>query len=118
MGLSGSTATTRKTIGPIRENLQTRAFLLDLMKETVDVGRALGVDLPADYAEQRLQFADSVAYDMTSSLYHDLERGNPLEVEWLSGGVVQLGETVGVPTPMNRAVWDMLALHAKGGRPS
>lgn len=118
VGLSGSTATTRKTIGPIRENLQTRAFLLDLMKETVDVGRALGVDLPADYAEQRLQFADSVAYDMTSSLYHDLERGNPLEVEWLSGGVVQLGETVGVPTPMNRAVWDMLALHAKGGRPS
>jgi 2-dehydropantoate 2-reductase len=118
VGLSGSTATTRKTIGPIRENPQTRAFLLDLMKETVDVGRALGVDLPGDYAEQRLQFADTVAYEMTSSLYHDLERGNPLEVEWLSGGVVQLGKTVGVPTPMNRAVWDILALHAKGGRSS
>ena len=118
VGLSGSTASTRLTIGPIRENPQTRAFLLDLMKETVAVGRALGVDLPPDYAEQRLQFADGVAYDMTSSLYHDLERGNPLEVEWLSGGVVQLGKQVGVPTPMNRAVWDILALHAKGRRAS
>jgi len=116
VGLSGSTATMRLPIGPIRENPQTRAFLLDLMRETVAVGRAHGVDLPADYAEQRLQFADSVAHDMTSSLHHDLERGNPLEVEWLSGGVVQLGREVGVPTPVNRAVWDVLALHAKGKR--
>ena len=114
VGLSGSTATIRSPIGPIRDNPRTRAFLLDLMKETVAVGRAHGVNLPADYAEQRLAFADSVAYDMTSSLHHDLERGNPLEVEWLSGGVVQLGKEVGVPTPVNRAVWDVLALHAAG----
>jgi 2-dehydropantoate 2-reductase len=51
---------------------------------------------------------------MTSSMHHDLERGNPLEVAWLSGGVVQLGRTVGVPTPANRAVWDILAPHAGG----
>jgi 2-dehydropantoate 2-reductase len=114
VGLSGSTATVRMPIGPIRENPRTRAFLLDLMKETVAVGRAHGVKLPEDYAEQRLAFADSVAYDMSSSLHHDLERGNPLEVEWLSGGVVQLGAAVGVPTPVNRAVWDVLALHAQG----
>ena len=116
VGLSGSTGTMRVPIGPIRENPQTRAFLLELMKETVAVGRAHGVDLPADYAARRLDFADSVAPDMTSSLYHDLERGNPLEVEWLSGGVVKLGEAVGVATPANRAVWDILALHAQGRR--
>jgi 2-dehydropantoate 2-reductase len=114
VGLSGATSTIRLPIGPIRSNPRTRAFLLDLMKETVAVGRAHGVNLPPDYAEQRLAFADTVAAHMTSSLYHDLERGNRLEVEWLSGGVVQLGEVVGVPTPMNRAVWDILALHAQG----
>jgi 2-dehydropantoate 2-reductase len=116
VGLSGTTATMRSPIGPIRENPQTRAFLLDLMKETVAVGRALGVDLPEDYADQRLQFADSVAPAMNSSMHHDLEHGNSLEVAWLSGGVVQLGREVGVPTPANRAVWDILALHAAGAR--
>ena len=115
VGLSGSTTTMRSTIGPIRENPQTRAFLFDLMKETVAVGRAHGVNLPEDYAEQRLAFVDTMATDMTSSMHHDLNSGNPLEVPWLSGGVVQLGQPVGVPTPANRAVWDILALHA-GGR--
>jgi 2-dehydropantoate 2-reductase len=114
VGLSGTTATMRSTIGPIRENPQTRAFLFDLMQETVAVGRAHGVNLPEDYAEQRLAFADTVPADMTSSMHHDLERGNPLEVAWLSGGVVQLGQPLGVPTPANRAVCDILALHAHG----
>jgi 2-dehydropantoate 2-reductase len=114
VGLSGTTAAMRTTLGPIRANPQTRAFMLDLMRETVAVGRAHGVALPQDYAEQRLAFADTLASDMTSSLHHDLEHGNRLEVAWLSGGVVELGKAVNVPTPANRAVWDMLALYAQG----
>src|SRR5439155_889072 len=114
VGLSGTTTTIRKPIGPIRENAQTRAFLLDVMREVAAVGRAHGIDLPGDYAEQRLTLADDVAYDMTSSMHHDLERGNRLEVRWLSGGVVELGEQVGVPAPLNRAIADILTLHANG----
>jgi 2-dehydropantoate 2-reductase len=114
VGLSGTTATMRSTIGPIRENPQTRAFLHDLFRETVAVGRAHNVKLPETYADQRLAFVDTVPATMTSSMHHDLESGNRLEVPWLSGGVVQLGREVRVPTPANRAVWDILALHANG----
>jgi 2-dehydropantoate 2-reductase len=116
-GLSGTTTTIRKTIGPIREHAQTRAFLLDVMREVVAVGRAHGVNLPEDYAEVRLKLADDVAYDMTSSMHHDLERGNRLEVRWLAGAVVELGRAKGVPTPLNRAIADILALHAGGTAP-
>jgi 2-dehydropantoate 2-reductase len=112
--LSGTTATIRKSIGPIRENPQTRTFLLDLMREVVAVGRAHGVDLPEDYAELRLQLADDLPFEMTSSMHHDLERGNPLEVRWLAGGVVELGAAKGVPTPLNRAIADILELHSRG----
>lgn len=114
VGLSGTTSTIRKTIGPIRANPQTRAFLLDVMREVVAVGRAHGVALPEDYAEVRLELADEVSPNMTSSMHHDLERGNKLEVRWLSGGVVELGQAKGVPTPLNRAIADILALHADG----
>jgi 2-dehydropantoate 2-reductase len=114
VGLSATTATMRVPIGAVRANPQARAFLFDILKETVAVGRALGVALPEDYAADRLAFADSVPADMTSSMHHDLERGNPLEVDWLSGGVVELGKKAGVPTPANRAVWDILSVHARG----
>lgn len=116
VGLSGTTASMRTTLGPVRANPQTRAFMLDLMRETVAVGRALGVELPADFAEQRMAFADTLAPGMNSSLHHDLAHGRPLEVEWLAGGVVALGREAGVPTPCNRAVWDVLALHAAGAQ--
>jgi 2-dehydropantoate 2-reductase len=118
VGLSGSTTTTRKPLGVVRENPRSRAFLLKLMQETVAVGRAKGVALPADYAEQRLAFADTLPHDMTSSMHHDLERGNRLEVEWLSGGVVTMGAEAGVATPANSAVWEILSVHANGRDPA
>jgi 2-dehydropantoate 2-reductase len=116
VGLSATTTTMRSTIGPIRENPRTRAFLHDIMREVVAVGRALGVALPEDYADQRLAFADTVPATMTSSMHHDLERGNRIEVAWLSGGVVELGRKAGVATPCNRAVWDILELYSQGRR--
>lgn len=114
VGISGCTSTMRTTIGPIRENAQTRAFLLDVMREVVAVARAHGIDLPEDYAEGRLKHADNLPHEMTSSMHHDLEAGRPLEAPWLAGGVVQLGRSLSVPTPLNRAIADVLALRASG----
>ncbi len=117
VGLSGTTSAIRSSLGPIRSNPTTRQFLLDLMKEVIAVGRAHGVALAEDFAEQRLTFADSLHPDMIASMYHDLQHGKPLELKWLSGGVVDLGAKVGVPTPLNRAVRDILILYADGKRP-
>jgi 2-dehydropantoate 2-reductase len=114
VGLSATTTTVRLPIEPIRRHPRTRQFLLDAMREAVAVGRAQGVALRADYAEERLAFCDGLPAEMTSSMHNDLERGNRLEVDWLSGAVVQLGQEAGVPTPVNRAVSDILALHADG----
>ena len=116
VGMAAVTATIRLPIGPIRSHPLTREFYLDAMREAAAVGRAHGVNLPADFAEERMAFVDTLPPTMTASLQLDLERGNPLEVEWLSGAVVKLGAAVGVPTPIHRAARDILILHAKGGR--
>jgi 2-dehydropantoate 2-reductase len=112
VGLSATTTAIRLPIGPIRKNPQTRRFLLDTMREVVAIGRAQGVALSAEYAEDLLPYYDGLPAEMASSMYHDLERGNRLEVDWLSGAVVELGQAAGVSTPLNRAVSDILALHA------
>ena len=112
--MSACTASMRSTIGPIRANPQTRAFLLDITREVVAVGRALGVKLEEDFAEQRLAFVETLPPQMTASMQGDLARGNRLELPWLSDAVVALGKQLGIPTPLNRAVSDILALYVDG----
>jgi len=117
VGLSGTTSLARTAIGPIRGNERARAFLRDVMDEVVQVARASGVLLPPGYADEQMTFIDTIPATMTSSMQVALERGNRLEVGWLSGDVVARGNNAGVGTPANRAIADMLAIHAGGARP-
>jgi 2-dehydropantoate 2-reductase len=85
-----------------------RAFLHAAMNETAAVARARGIDFPDDYADQCLVFADTLPETMTSSMYHDLAAGKPLEVEWLSGAVAEMGAETGIDTPVNATVFAAL----------
>ena len=113
-GLSGATASMRLPIGPIRSDPDTRAFFRGLMQEVVAVALAKGVAIAPDFADDRLKFADSSMPGFKSSMLHDLERGNRLELDWLAGRVAQFGRALGVPTPKNEAVYAMLKLHRMG----
>jgi len=114
VGASGTTSLARSAVGPIRSHPRSRAFLHDTMEEVVQVARAQGVPLPAGYADDRLAFVDQLNAGMTSSMYHDLEHGNRLEVDWLSGDVVERGARLGVATPCNRAISDILSIYSGG----
>lgn len=108
VGLSATTTSLRTTIGPIREDADHRTMLREVMEETAAVGRARGVALAEGFAGDRMAFVDGLPADMTSSMHHDLERGNRLELDWLGGAVVRLGDELGMPVPRNRAVYDAL----------
>lgn len=113
-GLSGTTSAVRQPIGVVRRDPATRALLRDVMAEAAAVGRASGVHLDESFVEERLAFCDTLPAAMTSSMHNDLEQGNRLELPWLSGGVADLGRALGVPTPRNRTVADILAPYVQG----
>lgn len=114
VGLSGATASTRLPLGPILSDPQTRAFFHALMTEVVAVGRANGVAVPLDWADDRLRFGENSPPTFKASMLHDLERGGRLELDWIAGRVVALGRELGVPTPANEAVYTVLKLHRNG----
>jgi 2-dehydropantoate 2-reductase len=114
VGLSGATATTRQPLGPILADPDTRAFFHNLMREVVAVGRAKGVSIPEDFADDRMKFGDASPPTFKASMLHHLERGNRLQLDWLAGKVVDFGREVGVPTPANQVVYAMLKLHRMG----
>lgn len=114
VGLSAATAAVRQPIGVVRADPGARALLHDVMRETVAVGRAAGVRLDPSYADGRLAFCDTLPPGMAASMHHDLTHGNRLELPWLSGAVARLGAELGVPTPRNRTVADILSPYVQG----
>ncbi|MFF7214608.1 2-dehydropantoate 2-reductase [Streptomyces sp. NPDC008238] len=112
--LSGTTSAVRQPIGVVRADPATRGLLRDVMTEAVAVGRAAGVHLDESFVEGQLAFCDTLPATMTSSMHNDLEQGNRLELPWLSGDVADLGHELGVPTPRNRTLADVLAPYAQG----
>lgn len=117
VGLSATTTAVRQPIGVVRSNDRTRALLRDVMSETAEVAQASGVKLDDTFVDARMEFCDGLPATMTSSMHNDLEKGNRLELPWLSGGVVELAERLDVAVPRNRTVSDILAPYA-AGRPS
>ena len=116
VGASATTSLYRSPIGPIRENPLSRALLHRVMSEVVAVAIARGIHIDPAYAQDRMKFADSIPAGMRASMAGDLERGNKLEVPWLSGAVARLGDELGVPTPANHFIVDALALAVDGAR--
>lgn len=117
VGLSGTTSLFRTTVGPIREDAAKRRLLFETMAEVVTVGRARGVSLAEGFADERLAFVDTLPAGMPSSMKVDLERGNRLELPWLSGAVVELGVKLGVATPANNRIFTELTPYIDGRRP-
>ena len=117
VGLSGMTTLTRLPIGPVREDPETRALLLKVMREAAAVGRARRVNLAPDAAEKQLEFTDGLPATMIASMLVDLQRGRQLELPWLSGAVARLGEQSGIATPANRFICTALKLHSAGCQP-
>lgn len=114
VGLSAVTAVTRRPIGEIRDDPDLRALLGQVMDETHAVGRASGVPLSDDLVGVMIERAGSLGPNVKASMAVDLERGNRLELPWLSGKVVELGRRLGVPTPANGFVYAALKLYQDG----
>jgi 2-dehydropantoate 2-reductase len=76
------------------------ALCLALLKEAAAVGRADGARLAADEAAQSMARLTAIPPDAGSSMYFDRLAGRPLEIDALTGAVVEAAERHRVPTPL------------------
>ena len=116
--LAGATAFARQPIGPVLDDPAGRARFEALVGETAAVGRAKGVGLPPELEERTIAFTRQLPGDTRPSMLVDLERGNRLELDWLTGAVVRLGRDLGVPTPASEEVYGALRPYALGRPPA
>lgn len=112
---SSITALTRQSMGFAQRDEVAQEVVQAAIAETVAVARALDITLPEDIEEKVLKRLNVVVHaDAKASQLIDLERGKPLELEWLSGAIHRMGKTVGVPTPVHSTAYAALRPFAAG----
>jgi 2-dehydropantoate 2-reductase len=81
----------------------------EVVAEVVQVARAKGVELPGDIADTAIKFADAMPQTMSSTA-QDIAKGKRTEIDHLNGYVARQGETLDIPTPVNRTLSALMKL--------
>jgi 2-dehydropantoate 2-reductase len=113
---AGMMALSRQPIGTLRDDPDMGPIFVAAYQEIIDVGRARGIALPADALERVLELTKHFPPAMKASMALDLDRGNRLELPWLSGKVAELGRQFGIPTPTHSLMYAMLKPYVMGAK--
>jgi 2-dehydropantoate 2-reductase len=115
--VSSVNALTRVPMGRYRSDPDAWGLVEAILRESVAVGRAEGVNLGPDAVERGLAGIRLMPDHHMTSMGNDLLRGNRLELPWFAGKVRELGRRHGIPTPVNDFTYAALKLHANGAPP-
>jgi 2-dehydropantoate 2-reductase len=95
--------------GRVCERPDLRSLVSALVDEGKAVAAAQGITLDAD-PEELIDHAarPDVAYDHKASMLQDVEARRATEIDFLNGGIGRFGRELGVPTPLNDAVTQLV----------
>ena len=111
MTMNPFSALTGATMDRVLEDDLLRAFSAAAMREAALVGRHIGCEV-TESAQDRHAVTRRLGAFKTSML-QDVEAGRPLELDALVGAVREIGERVGVATPMIDALFGLTRLFGR-----
>jgi 2-dehydropantoate 2-reductase len=76
--------------------------------ETAAVAAAQGIQIPFLDVAETVETVARRTGDNHSSMLQDIRRGAPTEIDAICGAITSAGETVGVETPVNRLLWQLI----------
>ncbi len=102
------TALLRVPNGELLERPAARTLMAALAEEAANVAAAQGIllDFPDPVAAAE-QVARRTASNH-SSMFQDVLRGAPTEIDAICGAIVRAGKATGIPTPVNRVLWQLV----------
>ncbi|HSC27461.1 MAG TPA: 2-dehydropantoate 2-reductase [Vicinamibacterales bacterium] len=103
VSLNPVSALTGATLAEMVRDPDAGPLVRQIMTEADAVAIRLGIELPVSI-DQRMAGAEKVG-DHKTSMLQDLEAGRPMELDAVVGGVLELGERLGLPMPATRAVY-------------
>jgi len=93
--------TTRTTMKQTMEFKDTRNICREILREGIEVARARGINFEPDFLDSCMNYLDKAGHHRVS-MQADIEAGNPSEIEFLNGKIVEYGKIEGIPTLYNK----------------
>lgn len=103
-------ALTLATADRLLADAEVKAYMVEIMRECLAIGRAVGVDADID-PEARMDMARALGRFKTSML-QDLEAGKGLEIDGLLTGTLEIADKAGVPAPFTRSLLGLTRVRA------
>jgi 2-dehydropantoate 2-reductase len=101
----------RGTVGDIEACPGGAAFALRLLDEVVAIVRAVG-DPPSEaFVNAAREQLTAKASPFASSMFRDVQRGRPIEVEQIIGDLLRRGTKAQIATPMLSAAYIHLLVY-------
>lgn len=94
--------------GMLRTSEEARLMMDSAMAEVIAIARAMKINLDDDDIVEWYKVLASLGETGKTSMLQDVEAGRKTEVEMLAGTLIELGERLGIPTPVNRELFDEL----------
>lgn len=99
------TALLRVPNGELLKRPTAKKMMSVLAQEVAAIATAQGIQLPfSDAALAAEEVARNTATNH-SSMYQDIVRGAPTEIDAICGAITKLGEKLKLPTPFNQVCW-------------
>ena len=102
------TALLDMTNGELLQRGSAHALLKSAAREAAAVAVAQGVSLPYPDPVVTAETIARRTADNRSTMPQDVQRGAPTEIDAICGAIVEAGERAGVPTPVNRTLWQLV----------
>lgn len=90
-----------------------RKLTIDIMREVKTVANKKGIAITEEEIQKWIKILDGLDPKMKPSMAQDVEYGRKMEIGSFSGKICELGETLGVPTPLNKKIKEDLELKEK-----
>jgi len=104
-------ALTVATADQLIQNQEVKAYMVEIMREVLAIGRAVGVDANID-PEARIDMA-RVLGPFKTSMLQDLEAGKPLEIDGLLAGTLEIARKAGVRAPFTESLYGLIRARAQ-----
>jgi 2-dehydropantoate 2-reductase len=117
--LNAISALTHARYGEIAQNADAKQLMKQIIDEVLAVAQAADIALPGiGDPESGMAAAMELASQMAgalSSTAQDLDRRKPTEIDALNGYIARLGARLGIPTPVNHALFTLVKLAEQVG---